>query len=180
MASTIKKTSKQTSQSTQPRMSMWAIHYQVGFHPHTLITMARTAKGARINLENDWAMMPLAQEEDQEKWAYPRIPLANDDNDTIYDIQGPYTTGVEDLIKGDERITTEKKWTDAAREDKGMTGKETSSLPYEDQPALWCFCWDEVEGKRVQKYFFTISGVIRHAWVDRIQQRSLHISALDG
>lgn len=166
--------------TTHPRLSTWAIHYYEGFHSHTLLTLARTAKGARINLENDWATMPLKNEDDdQHKWAYPTTPHTRNENaDTIYDLQGPYTSGVQELITGDERIATEKKWTDVAREDKGLSVEKVRDIPYDQKPALWCFCWDGE--KRVQKCFYTIAGVIRHAWIKRINQRSIHVSALDG
>jgi hypothetical protein len=142
--------------------------------------MARTEKGARILMERDWNMMPLEKDtEANVNQRAAREPRTDRYNGTMYSIQGPYTNGVDDLVKDEEKIAMEKKWTDVPTEDKGLTVEEAYKLSYDERPEFVCTCRD-AEGKDEMRYFFTLSGVIRHAWILRINQRTVFVSALDG
>jgi hypothetical protein len=168
------------SKNTLPRLSMWEIHFNYEFHHYSLLTMARTEIGARILMESDWNMMPR---NDPDFGTGGFQESRTDGKDIrIHNIQGPYTSGVDELVNVEEEIVAEKKWTDAAVEDKGFTSEEVKKFlfgDYGESPKFVCKCRD-ANGKNVSRYFFTISGVIRHASIRRIEQRTLLVSSLDG
>lgn len=158
---------------------MWAIHYQDKYHHHSLLTLAVTVNGARINLANDWAMIPLDKRKQREDDKTGEKLFPRPSRDKMLDLAGCYTRDMQDLVRDEEEMVQKHKWTDAAKDDKGLSFEERNALHYQDQPSLLCLCMNE-QGKKVWKYFYTLSGVIAHAWIDRVKQRSVYVSALDG